>query len=374
MKKAISILLLVCIALAAMFATSCKKSGNETTEAQAQTTTAEKPDPDIIDGVKKEYDEDGNMIKLSTYDENGRLINQSEYNKSGSMLYYCTYEYDDAGREIKYSYYTTDGGLNYYSTYEYDENGNIAKSHTYDANGKYESYCVNEYSDGKIVKRLCYNADGTLFEVQEYNENEDLVRTSNYYGDKLGSYTEYVYDENCCLLSKSDFLGDGTMYEHREYFAGTKFEDLIKNKEKETKYEFYKNGELLSRTISEYDKDGRIISSSECDGEGNLTYGKSFEYDENGKLIKASSYGKGGELRSVSEYTENSELVKSYGEGGKILGINEFDKKGNLTKWFEYDNNGELKRYYVYEYNSFNERTKTVEYNPDGTVIRESYR
>ena len=98
MKKAISILLLVCIALAAMFATSCKKSGNETTEAQAQTTTAEKPDPDIIDGVKKEYDEDGNMIKLSTYDENGRLINQSEYNKSGSMLYYCTYEYDDAGR------------------------------------------------------------------------------------------------------------------------------------------------------------------------------------------------------------------------------------------------------------------------------------
>lgn len=58
-------------------------------------------------------------------------------------------------------------------------------------------------------------------------------------------------------------------------------------------------------------------------------------------------------FRSVSEYTENSELVKSYGEGGKILGISEFDKKGNLTKWFEYDNNGELKRYYVYEYNSF---------------------
>ena len=55
-------------------------------------------------------------------------------------------------------------------------------------------------------------------------------------------------------------------------------------------------------------------------------------------------------------------------------GNHEFDKKGNLTKWFEYDNNGELKRYYVYEYNSFNERTKTVEYNPDGTVIRESYR
>lgn len=36
MKKAISILLLVCIALTAIFATSCKKSGNETTtEAQA---------------------------------------------------------------------------------------------------------------------------------------------------------------------------------------------------------------------------------------------------------------------------------------------------------------------------------------------------
>ena len=83
MKKAISILLLVCIALAAMFATSCKKSGNETTEAQAQTTTAEKPDPDIIDGVKKEYDEDGNMIKLSTYDENGNAYKDVDYTDHG---------------------------------------------------------------------------------------------------------------------------------------------------------------------------------------------------------------------------------------------------------------------------------------------------
>ena len=72
-----------------------------------------------------------------------------------------TCEYDENGNVTKESYYDAGGKLRSYSVYEYDENGNKTKESIYDADGKLE--CVCEFDEnGKKTKSSGYDAEGNL--------------------------------------------------------------------------------------------------------------------------------------------------------------------------------------------------------------------
>ena len=99
MKKALSIILSLCIAAAILFvAVSCGKITCE-------------------------------------YDENGNKINESHYNAIGKLVNYLIFEYDANGKMTKQSNYDAEGKLKDYFICEYDENGNEIKYLRYDAEG-----------------------------------------------------------------------------------------------------------------------------------------------------------------------------------------------------------------------------------------------
>ena len=100
MKKALSIILSLCIAAAILFvAVSCGK-------------------------ITCEYDENGNKIKESYYDAESKLKD------------YFICEYDGNGNEIKYLRYDAEGKFAGYFVYEYDADGNKIKASYYDASCK----------------------------------------------------------------------------------------------------------------------------------------------------------------------------------------------------------------------------------------------
>ena len=98
MKKALSILLLLCMAAAMMFAVSCGKTDTEV-----------KGEPKTV----YEYYENGNVKKSSDYDAKGSLKKQSYYDTEGKLSGYSVYEYDENGKKTKSSGYDAEGNLIY---------------------------------------------------------------------------------------------------------------------------------------------------------------------------------------------------------------------------------------------------------------------
>ena len=97
MKKALSIILSLCIAAAILFvAVSCGK-------------TETKVDPKTV----YEYYENGNVKKSSDYDAKGSLKKQSYYDTEGKLSGYSVYEYDENGNKAKESCYDAEGNLIY---------------------------------------------------------------------------------------------------------------------------------------------------------------------------------------------------------------------------------------------------------------------
>lgn len=69
--------------------------------------------------------------------------------------------------------YMDDGS---YRIDEYDENGSIVKSSSYGADEKLRFYTINERDEsGNLIKTGWYNADGTLWNINEYESNGNLV-------------------------------------------------------------------------------------------------------------------------------------------------------------------------------------------------------
>lgn len=110
MKKALSIILSLCIAIAILFsAVSCGRTEDEV-----------KDEPGIV------Y-EDG---------ENGNKTMEPYYGADGKLEFYIVCEYDENWNKTKESRYDADGKLVSYNVYEYDENGKFIKQSRYDADGR----------------------------------------------------------------------------------------------------------------------------------------------------------------------------------------------------------------------------------------------
>ncbi len=158
MKKALSIILSLCIAAAILLvAVSCGKTDTEV-----------KGEPKTV----YEYYENGNVEKSSDYDSKGYLVKDSYYDTEGKFTGYIVYENDENGNKIKESYYNSEDKLSSYSVYEYDESGKKTKClWYYYSDGKLVFYNVYEYDkNGNYVKESLYDDNGKLIDTDTYRK------------------------------------------------------------------------------------------------------------------------------------------------------------------------------------------------------------
>ena len=419
MKKALSILLLLCMTIATIFVSSCGKTNTETTTTAATVTPEEKMSPaeraanEIIDeimqgiillpekrdeGVYKEekygmeytyeYGKDRNIKRVRIkgisvqnfeYDKNGRLTDiyaqsdeESEVKSTGHM----TFKYTPSGRfaEVnsiaRYNHEGTEEELSTKAIFEYDEKGRVVKNEIFQNEKSVQNIEIKydekartitmegerQFSYDSIYKRITtYDEDWKMIKEEGFDKNEKLIHLSEY--DKNGNETKSIsYDEN----------GEVKSYTAYEY-------DEKGNLIKEASYDAA--GALQVYYVYEYDEDGYILKETRYDA--NDVKRSCTEYFENttnenkyfsGKERRSESYSSDGSLSGITEYNRNGDIVKSEQYiSGKLYAIKEmeYDESGNLIKSSSYDADRKFTGYSVYGYNESGKRIKISEYDGD---------
>lgn len=197
-------------------------------------------------------------------------------------------------------------------------------------------------SDGKIMKRTCYDADGTILYYHEFTYDKE---------GREASITHY--NSNHALVSALDLLYDEDGNELVSCYYNADTGDLFKI---ECTYE---NGVLISEktyeedcvvlSTYEYDEKGRVIRKEDSrdydDGE-HLVYYHVYQYDENDNRIRSEEYEERyGEIESCGYFTfeyQKGELYKQsvYSSNGDLEavlvhekdGIYEYDGETQFTK------------------------------------------
>lgn len=250
----------------------------------------------ILRGSMHQYNKDGEEVDtaeyVSAYDEQGKLQSKDYIHKGFQS--HAEYEYNDEDHTIKQVY--DDGG---YTEYEYDQKGNLIKVTTsakdittrveykYDAYGNMVdetawnptgilSYAREyEYAPGTDVKlaEISYGMDRCFLSRTEYiyDSSGKLIRETNQDGD---SYVKYDYDDTGNLLKEAVFK-DGKEISRREYEHDEN--DLVT---KETYYNQNSDGNVSSGSYGyEYDDTGDLITETYFDEDGTIITKLKFQYE-----------------------------------------------------------------------------------------------
>lgn len=119
-----------------------------------------------------EYNAQGQEIKSTNFSPDGEIwgYDLTEYTSDGKIEkvsnYYSSYSYNwdvDVTEEPTFE-------LSHYYVYEYNELGKRTKYSSFNNEGECDWYTINEYDkDGKLIRILDYNGDGTLERETKYN-------------------------------------------------------------------------------------------------------------------------------------------------------------------------------------------------------------
>ncbi len=324
-KTGLLLFLLTALGTTSLYGCSNQKEA-ETTESETAGTMQEEEkkeeEKEEIYSYKLEnqYDFDGSFWDKNeyVYDDNENLIEKRTYSENNSLIRRIAYEYNEMEDEIKATTYNAEGNVVTCTETElsYDENGNCTEK-IVRKDGVPEEWAEMEYDgNDKIVKKITFEPDGTIFYTAEYeyNENGDLLReSSNYENGEKYYMKEMTYDES----------------------GSTK---------KET---YYREGKVDGVYISVYDENHNQIRFEERDANNTCVYSAVSEYDEKGNEIKYTLYGQDNQIVCWHEY--------------------EYDEKGNDVKSTQYNNAGDMIECYqsVYEYDESGELVSVKVYYSD---------
>ncbi len=422
MKKTLSILLLLCMTFATVFAAvSCGKAQSKdklSPEERAAVdevmksfySAPEKKDEGVYEeneygiSMTYEYDKNRNLVKVyqgeSTatleYDGKDRLTKVSVKDAEGKSTATYVLTYTDSGliSEIAGEIANDESQYSRKETFVYDEKDRVIKNEivksdetvqlievTYDEKARVITMTGNwEYSeagfkavatydeDWKAIKNERFDENGTLVYAAEFDGNGHEIRTTYY--DENGKFSwgyGYEYDEDGKKIKETSYKEDGSisMIYRYEY-------DEKGNLTKEARYD--ETEALQAYDVYEYDENGYILKMTQYNASGVKTAYK--EYFENAKSKyygqrRSESYDSDGSLNFVREYNKNGETTKSENyRNGKLWSAeeNEYDESGNLIKSSSYDADRKLTGYDVYGYNESGKRIKISEYDGSGAL------
>lgn len=426
MKKALSILLLLCIAFATVFAVvSCGKAQSKdklSPEERAAVdevmkslySAPEKKDEGVYEeneygiAMTYEYDKNRNLVKvyqgeakataILEYDEKDRLAKVSIKNAEGKNTATYVMTYTDRGfiSEIAGEIANDETQYSRKTSFVYDEKDRVIKNEvvqsdetvqlievTYDEKARVITMTGNwEYSktgfkavatyneDWKAIKNERFDENGALVYAAEFDGNGNTIRSTNYDGNGKHSWSYgYEYDEDGKKIKETSYKEDGSisMIYRYEY-------DEKGNLTKEARYD--ETETLRAYEVYEYDENGYVLKNTRYSASGvktgyteyfeNTTYANKYAEER-----RSESYDSDGNLSSVYEYNKNGETTKSENyRNGKLWSAeeNEYDESGNLIKSSSYDADRKFTSYSVYGYNESGKRIKISKYDGSGTL------
>ena len=240
---------------------------------------------------QKGYEADGSLKEEWIYSQ-GNLVEQKYYEADGSLSSRFEYRYDSQGNRVKGKYYKyyPDGSLSSRSEYRYDSQGNRVEEYEYEyyPDGSLKEEWI--YSQGNLVEKKYYKADGSL-----------------------SSRFEYRYDSQGNLVEEKEYGADGRLWERSEYRYDSQGNRV------EEKY-YGADGRLWGRSESRYDSQGNLVEEKEYE-DGRLSSRSEYRYDSQGNRVEKKEY----------EY--------EYYPDGRLWGRSEsrYDSQGNLVEEKEYE-------------------------------------
>lgn len=245
------------------------------------------------------YDKDGNLVGKNTYKENGALDDSSTYlvDERGSRIDWTTYtadgtkvrdfisEYDTRGNLLESNEYVKDK-LNFRHTYRYDDKSNDIEERGYDEKGRLT-----------WKETLEYDTKDNLIEVVDYGPRDSFEARYKYkYDDKNRLIEEDEYrsetsDKHKTVVNKYDVKG--TLVEVKNFDEKNQLihHATMDNDELHVIDISYKpNGDINKMTNRKHKYDSRSNEAEEtiydADGKVVLKYIYEFEYDKAGNWIK----------------------------------------------------------------------------------------
>ncbi len=323
------------------------------------------------------YDSMGNLVKetnplgketIYNYDILGRVTSSVTANGITS-----TFTYDDLDRVVKIS--QVKGTQESNTSYTYDEVGNLLTvtdeqgtiSYTYNINDQvatrtdiYGNTVTYDYDQAKRLTTLTY-PDGKSVHYN-YDENNNLTKVTDWEGRETtyaydangdlvktvhvnGAYTTYSYDTNSRLVTLSNYDKDGNLISANE-LTRNEIGNITDNKESSPAVV---DLSMIKNFSFEVNAFNQIINSDE--GE--------FLYDDNGNLLSYTYDGK----NIILEYDLSDRLVKAtigsevysytYDAEGNRVAVNDkhylVDNVMGLSKPLaELDSSNSISKYYIW--------------------------
>ncbi len=222
-----------------------------------------------------------------------------------------------------------------------------------------------DFSNATVVNynRLAAQLEtgNTCDETEGKTINKSVVITkTNSYGSKSVS----EYDEVGKIITYMNYYDDGSLHEWKVYEY-----DSEGNRIKSTGYN--EDGDITCWDEYEYDSMGNLtkVVQNMADGSVRVVEEHKYEYDNLGNITKDDRYG--------YEYDSQGNVIKgiSYNEDGSVGAVLyecEYDSSGNQTKYVGYQD-GSILYWNEYEYDLQGNRTKQVGLNLDGVIESNEY-
>jgi len=327
------------------------------------------------------YHDNGTPREIAIY-KDGELNGANKLYYDNGKPYILTNSKNDA-YDGEYKYFIKKGGLKQKKQFK---DGNLDGKYLafFDVGEsliEYEADYIDDEIDGDFKE---YYANGDLFSVMNFENNERNGKETQYYwnkqvsmeasykDDKLnGPYLTYHPSGNKKEIGQSVdgffngpwqlYYDNGILNAEYSYNNGS-LDDIYKTYDTDGKLtsEFqYRKGEIISYKF--YDKSGNILSNKRKKGgeffyEGYHANGtKSAEglYDiSGGKIGSWKFFTSNGVLREEGDYENDSPIGihKSYHDSGVLENIYEYDTENNITYIQYFYKNGQLKSQGWYKY------------------------
>jgi antitoxin component YwqK of YwqJK toxin-antitoxin module len=287
-----------------------------------------------LDGYLKEFDLQGNLIKIEKWRDGVLQINSSQVTKIDIKKDF----YDDGTLR---SYVTLKNGLKEGVELLYNDSGRVTKTNFYKNNllvgtgsynqfnlldGKYQEF----YNEGEIKASGTYSNGKKIGKWTYYHQNSNVEQSGNYLKDKPNGEWKWFYENGSVLRIEVYNMGlrEGPYFEfdlNGDTLIGGQFSD----------------GEPIGEWLI---RDNDILSKGVFKDGKQYDIWKSFYYPSL-KLCSSVSYIDGLENGKYIKKAENGNIIETglYNNGNKEGKWTYYDTYGILLYTMEYKNNQDFK-------------------------------
>lgn len=239
------------------------------------------------------------------------------------------------------------------------------------ANIQYIKTYEYEYEFGKVDSTSAF-----LINLMEFDKNGNLIKEEEFHRD---AYLQ-KYDNTNIYTRDSK----GNVLEIVEKDANGKTKQITRNKyvnNENTERIFYnKDGDITSKAVYQYDKNGNCVELISYDENGKVEYKSEYVYDSENRVKENNEYDNEGKVTSsfTTSINKNGNKEVNYFENGILTykSIDIFYEDGSLKadEWIDLEEDYSRKSEYKYDENSLLiEKIKYSKLGEPETVERREY-